>query len=563
MSRPAPTPNEVPVKTYPTPSWGDGTVVDELLVEVLEFNQPGWKKLPEGTPHSNAREYPNHKLLREEYDGAYGLVRRYWCNGYRNEDQYNYDIGYSAESNSHPIFSRRYQVRRDSYVPLAKGDKFTGIYLIQVTDGGSGYDPQSPPGVTISGGGGSGATAQALVSNEGTISWVYLTNEGTGYTSTPTVSFSSGAATATAKTQLSTGVVYGISVTSGGSGYSSAPTVTITGGGSGATAVAQVSGGSVRAISVTSYGTGYSSATVSFSGGGGTGATATATIQSVSPLLVKEDVQQFPENDPRRSLYILVVRQWESLPGPILIEHSFEDFINQYISIKKSIVLKSSVPPDPYWTTRTEGEVTEYQPLTDVRYVKIDSKINPAIAWENGGEDEVYYGFANFTFPDEIPVTELEWLIVEAFSGDNYAVDADIPFNVEEGYSGPCKARFTRRYTFDPDDAGFRAALPEPLLIVPQAHKVYTYAMYFGGNLIAKVITIPFPSSLHPEITLTLGGNGPPAHGTYSFQQTIEATVPTTIPRDEWICVSVKPTRWRFGLWAIDIIEILHPESTI
>ncbi len=80
-------------------------------------------------------------------------------------------------------------------------------------------------------------------------------------------------------TNSSTGTVDHITIGSGGSGYTSAPPVTISsGGGSGATATATVSGGAVTAITITNPGSGYTSApTVSF-GGPGSGATAAATL---------------------------------------------------------------------------------------------------------------------------------------------------------------------------------------------------------------------------------------------------------------------------------------------
>lgn len=55
---------------------------------------------------------------------------------------------------------------------------------IIVTDGGSGYI--TPPSVTISGGGGSGAAGYAAVSG-GNVNRIYLTNLGRGYSSIPTV----------------------------------------------------------------------------------------------------------------------------------------------------------------------------------------------------------------------------------------------------------------------------------------------------------------------------------------------------------------------------------------
>jgi hypothetical protein len=69
-----------------------------------------------------------------------------------------------------------------------------------------------------------------------------------------------------------------IYVTAGGSGYATTPTVTFTGGGgSGATATAWVSGGAVVMVEITDPGSGYTSVpTIGFTGGGGSGATATA-----------------------------------------------------------------------------------------------------------------------------------------------------------------------------------------------------------------------------------------------------------------------------------------------
>lgn len=567
MSRTVPQPNEIPVKSYPTPSWG--TVIDELLVDRVEVNQPGYVKLRPGAYHPNTRDFPNHRLLKEDFSGAYGINIRYWVNGYRNEDQHNYDINYSAESTYHPIFSRRYQIRRDEFSASTKAQAFSGIYLIKVTGAGSGYNPDIPPTVTISGGGGSGATATAIVGEDGTIAWVYLTNEGTGYTSTPTVSFSSGAATAVALTQLSYSVVSSVTITSAGSSYETAPTVTFSGGGgSGATAVAQVSStGTVVGIVMTDYGQGYTSnPTVTFSGGGGSGAAGTAARETVAPYLVKEDVQQFPQDDPRHSLYLLVIRSYETLPGPVLVEHVFEPFINNYVKVQKRIVLRSQVPADMSYVPRVAGQITEYQPLSQYRSIQIISSINTDLAWENGGDDVTVKGTANFSFPDELtaadgsqPISTLSWLFVWAASGDNLSLDFDVPFNIKEGYSGPCEAEFITRYTFDPEAVAFQNDLPEVTKINPQAHRVWTYAWYSGGNQFAQIKTVNFPSTLHPAITLNIGGLGVPSDTDYSLLQTLPATVPTGLPSDTQIIASVRPEEWRFGLWKYTIVRITVP----
>jgi hypothetical protein len=66
------------------------------------------------------------------------------------------------------------------------------VTALTVTFGGFGYDPNNPPQVTITGGGGTGATAIATVSVLGTgVTGLTIVNPGTGYTSAPTVSIAS------------------------------------------------------------------------------------------------------------------------------------------------------------------------------------------------------------------------------------------------------------------------------------------------------------------------------------------------------------------------------------
>ncbi len=68
-----------------------------------------------------------------------------------------------------------------------------------VTSGGSGFT--SAPLVSITGGGGTGATATASVLN-GMVTGVTITNPGSGYTSPPTISFSGGGGTGAAATAI-------------------------------------------------------------------------------------------------------------------------------------------------------------------------------------------------------------------------------------------------------------------------------------------------------------------------------------------------------------------------
>jgi len=122
----------------------------------------------------------------------------------------------------------------------------------------------------------------------GYVSNLTLSQQGSGYTIVPTVSFSGGGgagATATAQITLTGGEITSINVDQAGSGYSEAPTVVLTGDGNGATATANISltGGGIDTITVTNGGAGYNPLNlpaITFTGGGGNSAAATAIVEN-------------------------------------------------------------------------------------------------------------------------------------------------------------------------------------------------------------------------------------------------------------------------------------------
>jgi FtsP/CotA-like multicopper oxidase with cupredoxin domain len=118
--------------------------------------------------------------------------------------------------------------------------------------------------VTLSGGGGSGATAAAEVDPQsGALTGITVLTPGSGFTSAPSVSISGAGvdAAATAVVDYS-GIVSGVNVTAGGSGYS-APTVAFSGGGASTDATGVAYGG-VDAVVVTVPGDAYTFPTVEF-----------------------------------------------------------------------------------------------------------------------------------------------------------------------------------------------------------------------------------------------------------------------------------------------------------
>lgn len=151
-----------------------------------------------------------------------------------------------------------------------------GVSGVTLSNNGSGYT--SAPTVAFSGGSGAGTEAVANLSNGITIA---ITAGGTGYSTAPTISIAPpapGGVQAIATCTVSAGAIDAVTVTNPGFGYTEAPAITVTGAGTAAVLTASLTG-RVRSISITKPGTGYTSApTVAFTSGGGTGAAGTAAI---------------------------------------------------------------------------------------------------------------------------------------------------------------------------------------------------------------------------------------------------------------------------------------------
>jgi autotransporter-associated beta strand protein len=161
------------------------------------------------------------------------------------------------------------------------------LVFAPLTGGGTGYS--APPTVSITGGGGSGATATASL---GVTSQTFtITNGGSGYTAAPTVTIGGGGGTgATATATITGGVVTSITITSPGTGFTFTPTITFgaaPAGGTTATGIGNATNFQVGGVTLTNPGGGFTSAPdVTFTGGGGTGATATTTAANFALGLV-------------------------------------------------------------------------------------------------------------------------------------------------------------------------------------------------------------------------------------------------------------------------------------
>lgn len=192
-------PLEKAYDTRPSPE-----VLDSLVSEIVDSGTADYVELKEGAYHPNTRDFPAHRFVREERL-AFNRTRRWYSTDPVNQDTYNYDIGYLAESITHPLYVRRYLYLRSATLTETLNTALSGVFLIKVTAGGSGYTENTIATITL--GGGTGATATAIIA-DGVVVWIKITAEGTGYTSAPTVSITDSGggtgATATAVIQGST-----------------------------------------------------------------------------------------------------------------------------------------------------------------------------------------------------------------------------------------------------------------------------------------------------------------------------------------------------------------------
>lgn len=132
-----------------------------------------------------------------------------------------------------------------------------------ITDGGTGYT--KAPKVVVIGGGGTGATAIAILDANGSVASIKAVTTGSGYTSVPTIVIDPPPfppSQAKAAATLVNGSVTEVLITDSGHGYEGiVPPVTfLGGGGSGAKGTAIVSNGVVTGIDITATGSGYTKA---------------------------------------------------------------------------------------------------------------------------------------------------------------------------------------------------------------------------------------------------------------------------------------------------------------
>lgn len=101
-------------KIFPTPNF-----LDLIVLEVVSRKLEDYVELAYGTFHPLPAFSATHRLVFQ-VEQSEELVIRYYAADRPDQDAYNYNISYSAESNAHPIYPRDYIVRRSQYAVIAK-----------------------------------------------------------------------------------------------------------------------------------------------------------------------------------------------------------------------------------------------------------------------------------------------------------------------------------------------------------------------------------------------------------------------------------------------------------
>lgn len=166
-----------------------------------------------------------------------------------------------------------------------------GVASLTLISGGSGYDPMSPPAVTITGGGRTGASATANV-GQGVISTLSISNGGSGYTdgNYTGVSITGGSGTGgTADVTITGGIVTNVIINNPGTGYQDSDILgldPVAMGSSTPTSSVQLSPttdyGIITSLTLTASGSGYSSAPTVLIDASSSTATASATLNNCS-----------------------------------------------------------------------------------------------------------------------------------------------------------------------------------------------------------------------------------------------------------------------------------------
>lgn len=172
-------------------------ILDTRVSTVTDSKLGNFAILEPGAPYpkttlsvADYAAYGSLLLMRQSATEDPTKMARVFASLPATQDVDNYDISFSGESDSCPVFTRRYIELRDTYTKRADLSTFTGLYRIKLTAAGANYS--SAPTVSFTGGTGSGAVAIAILNATGGLARIILKAEGSGYNGAETVVLTGG-----------------------------------------------------------------------------------------------------------------------------------------------------------------------------------------------------------------------------------------------------------------------------------------------------------------------------------------------------------------------------------
>jgi len=268
---------------------------------------------------------------------------------------------------------------------------------------------------------------------------------------------------------------------------------------------------------------------------------------------------------------VALTRIYEPVYGPLIPESDLDQQTFTAVRITKQIVAQSAVPATAALLTAEmiaagDGVSIEYKPMgmDGLRSVRIVSSADVAdLDWmlhQDGSKDIHTLGTYEYSWPDSL--RDLTWYHAYVADGDSIAADVALEAQIEQGYRGPCPASFFERYTSNPTDTAFLAALPKVTLFSPQAiTAIAILAKAGGGRAIANERTFTIPATIHPAASINVAIPASAAEWIY-YTPSISATVPPVVPTDgdTYIVAAVKHERYNHRLWKFTIIYVAYPK---
>lgn len=557
-----PTPTERPVVSRPTPE-----ILDELIYDIIDTDKPSYVKVDVGQYHPNVRDFPAHRLVKEERV-AWNRSQRWWSTSFSNQDTYNYSISYVEESNSHPIYIRRFLELRTEYAARTKGAAFSGVWQIRVTAGGSNYNPETTT-VAITSGGGTGATASAVISEEGAVIWIRITAEGTGYTSSPTVTITDtgdgSGATATSVIQSTTALLIKEDAQElpNDSPYKSLYLLVTR-------IYKTLPGPTLTSKELNEYGTittitkqDVSTGTVTPAGGFLVAADSAKAVSSVEDERIRAVIDEYPT----------------------LIDTELNKVTGIAVDVTKTWVVAG-----------TTGGVTgvdyvEVKAIDKWKSLQLSSRLRTSSL----PATEIIPGTTRISLPDVLIAVFASWDTSEAGSGSagdttsatvHADADGSIVVKVRNGFSGYAKSYITRSYSMT---LPVLATLPIPTVIKPSTGTAWilskgeTRSASVNGSGVAGSVSAQLRNkavnigsvlvgNFTPEGTLTrtasksatLSPDGIPpftiiANGLATIAIAIDASTPIVFNTGDEILSEVSVRKEAFGVYVTEILKVIVP----